>query len=123
MEGTTESIMAVRPATRSRRLPTALEVAGTTPGPPRQLCPAVDRKRAAGDVVGLRIDQEKYAASDFFGPGHPPARQCGACLAHDLLREILALARRVGPARVENVDADAMGSQLQRRRSCHLING
>src|SRR5207245_4909134 len=82
------------------------EIPRTPPRPPGQLRTAVDAQRAAGDVLGFRIDQEQNAACDFFGRRQTADRQEGAARAQHLLGEKLPLARRVGPAWVDDVHAD-----------------
>src|SRR5205814_1381284 len=85
-----------------------LEIPCAAPRPPGKLRTAIDRQRATGDVFRVGIHQEEHTAGNFFRPGHPTAGQRGASLVHHLFAEKLAFARRVGPARVKNVDADAV---------------
>ena len=81
---------------------------------------AFDLKRCTVDVVtsGSTRNRAAWAISS----GSPVGRrQLRAGDLHGFLREELPLARRVGPAGVEDVDANAMLEKLVGRGAGHLI--
>src|SRR5207249_2866828 len=66
--------------------------------PPRQLRAAINREGAAGNVVGLRINQEENTASNLFGPSHATPRKIGRGAPENFFGKKFPLAWSVGPA-------------------------
>src|SRR5436189_945169 len=74
--------------------------------PPGEAHSPLHAERTAGHVIAVVAQNERDAAGDLGGGSHPPP---GKLLAADFelfFREELALARRVDPAGMEDVDAD-----------------
>ena len=79
--------------------------------------------RAARHVFGVVAQDEGDALGDFVGPAEAAPRQVRAADLHLLLGEKFSLARRVNPAGMHDVDADAMADQLDGRRAGHVVDG
>ncbi len=80
--------------------------------------------QAIADRTGLAVENAQLyedAAGDLFRTGQASQRQSSAGLPQHFLGEILAFTRRVGPARINDIDADAVAGQLQRGGPRHLV--
>jgi hypothetical protein len=92
-------------------------------GPPRQLDAAIDGQRAARHIVRSGIGEEQDSAGDLFRPRQStPGQGFGGALEH-FFGEIFSFSRCVGPPRMNDVNANAVGKQFHRGRASHLIDG
>src|SRR5579872_6277261 len=91
--------------------------------PPRQAHPAFHAECAAGHVVAIVAQDEADAAGDLFGRSQPPPGKLLPARLDLLLREELALAGSIDPARVNCVDANPVVAQLDGRRAGHVVDG